>query len=721
MSATSQAQSTAPLPPTSLRLKPHVDSYRHVYQGRVWYVFHDRAAHRHYRISGEGAEFLGALDGRRGLDEILAALQARDPENAPDQEHVVQFIQQLHALDLLQTEVVPDVAKLDARRDALRRRRLISALRTPLSLKVKLLDPTRLLGVLLPWLGWIFSPVGMLLWLAVTAIGAGVGLTHWDELTRDVTDRLLSTENLLVAGAVYPVVKILHELGHGLALRRLGMEVRQIGVLFAAFIPVPYVDASASAVLERRSDRMMVGAAGILVEMFVGSLALMVWSQAEPGALRSVCYNIIVISGFSTLLFNGNPLQRYDGYYILTDLTGIPGLGMRSTQYLAGLFRRHVMGDAQALVPFVTPAERWWFLLYGPASFLYRLSLMLVISFYVAERYPGLGLILAAWSMLGYFASPMSGLATFLRTKRGPQARRGAAGLCALGVAVALLLFLVPAPRAVMAQGVVAMPDEAIVRPSVSGVFAEWLAQPGETVAAGQKIARLVEPAALSRLERAKARVAELHARLIEATATDAGRAAAIGEQLAQVRRDLDDAARDVAALDVRAPAAGVLLMIHPEDLPGRYVMHGEAFATVWNADRAVIRAAAAPADIADLRAILATHDSQRGRGIAIRPGWDAFAEMPARILRIVPAASDILPSTVLSLEGGGPFAVTRGSDNQPHTEEAVFEIDLRTEKDLPITFLNGRMNVRVALDPLPLGLQLWRQARLVFLRRLHA
>ena len=702
--------------PRSFRLKPHVDSYRHVYQGKVWYVFHDRAAHRYYRVSGEGAEMLGALDGRRGLEDVFKALQARNPETAPDAQAVLQFIHHLNALELLRSDTVPDVARLDARNTALRRRKFFQSLRSPLSLKFRLLDPTDLLSRLLPWLGWIFGPAGLLLWLAVVSMGALIGLMHWQELTADFSDRLLTMENIALASLAYPIIKVLHELGHGLALRRLGGEVREVGILFAAFMPVPYVDASASAVLVRRGDRMLVGAAGIMVEMFLGSIALLVWSQAEAGAIRVICYNIIVISGFSTLLFNGNPLQRYDGYYILTDLLGIPGLGMRSGQYLSGLFRRHVLGEANVVLPMANGAERWWFAFYGPTSFLYRLMLMLVIAFFVAEHYPGLGFLLAGWSLLGYLAPAATGLVGAVR-RIGPDGpRRGLVVVPLAIVTVAVLLFVLPAPQTLVVQGVVVMPEEATLRPAVAGVVVSMIQLPGAQVQKFDPLIQLEESSLEMRRLRARAEVDEWRARQIEAVAIDPGHAEASAEQLRHARQRLADADRDAAALVVRSPSEGVLLAARASDLPGRYVTRGETLGAIWSADRAVIRAVAPASWIADLRAGV-----NRGSTAEVRPGWDVLQSFTAEVVELVPQASDILPSAVLSIEGGGPFATTRGADGILRAAEALFEVVLRPHGGIPVRFLNGRVHVRFMLEPAPVGLQLWRQLRLLFLRRLNA
>ena len=698
------------------RLKPHVDSYRHVYRGKVWYVFNDRAAHRTFRVSGEGAEVIGSLDGRRGLDEILATLASRNQEAEavpPDPAQLSHFVAQLEALDLLDTGAVPDITRLDERRRAARRRSWTGQLRSPMSFRIPLFDPTRLLGMLMPACAWFFTPGGAAVWLAVVGTGAVIGVMNWGVLTADVTDRLLSAENLVVAGMVYPVIKALHELGHGLALRRLGMEVRQVGILFAAFIPTPYVDASSSTVLERRRDRIMVGAAGMAVELFLGGVALILWSLAEPGALRAVCYNVVVISGFSTLLFNGNPLQRYDGYYILSDLIGIPSLGARAGAYVSHGFRRIVLGEA-SVPPAGSRSERRLFLLYGPASFAYRFSLMLVISFYVAERYPGVGLMLAAWSVIGYVFPAVSGLAGWERRSRGmPSFRRGMVGLLAMGAVLALLLFVAPAPRAVVAQGVVAMPDADEVRPRIAATVASVLVRDGEPVAAGRPVLQLEDPGVVARLARMDARVREMKARATEALAADHPRAAVLAEQTAQAERERADAARDVESLVVRSPASGTLVLPAQADLPRRFVQKGETIATVWDAGRAVVRAVVPLSD-----ADLVRDDVRRAD---IRPSWDVSRSVPASLLRIVPQATDALPSAVLSLDGGGPFATTRERDNQPKAQEALFEIDVHSTAPLAVAFLNGRVHVRFVLSPEPVGWQLWRAVRLVFLRRLNA
>ena len=143
----------------------------------------------------------------------------------------------------------------------------------------------------------------------MTAFGA---VNQWSALSVHWEARFLDPGNLLSLWLLYPLVKGLHELGHGFATRHWGGEVHEMGVMLLVFTPVPYVDASASSAFPSRNQRMVVAAAGIMVELLLTGVALLLWSYSDPGLLRDLCFNVLVIGGVSTLLFNGNPLLRFD-------------------------------------------------------------------------------------------------------------------------------------------------------------------------------------------------------------------------------------------------------------------------------------------------------------------------------------------------------------------------------------------------------------------------
>lgn len=273
-------------------------------------------------------------------------------------------------------------------------------------------------------------------------------LPHWPELSHNFSDRLLAVDNLVVLYFVFPVLKGFHELGHATATKARGGEVHDLGLILLVMLPVPYVEASAASAFRSKYQRALVGAAGVAVELFIASIAFYLWLLAEPGVFRAALYNVMVIAGVSTLIFNGNPLLRYDAYYILADLIEIPNLASRSLRYWGHLLERYLLGAAKLEPPDGTAAEKAWFIVYGAASSVYRVLVTIFIALFIAGRFFFIGVLLALWAV---------GVMAILPIVRGIKHLTGSPSLKrhrtrAITVSVALLgligtfLFWVPMP-----------------------------------------------------------------------------------------------------------------------------------------------------------------------------------------------------------------------------------------------------------------------------------
>ena len=343
------------------RLRSHVEIHRHEYRGRLWYVLQDHAGGRSHRLTPAAYRLVGLMDGVRTVEQLWQLTDAQVSDAAPTQDEVIRLLGQLHAADALICDAPPDGQELFRRFQRHQRMRWKQRLWTPLAVRLPLFDPDRFLERGLPLVRPLFTGYGVGIWLAVVATGIILAGVHWTDLTQNIVDRALTPQNLLLLWLVYPVVKALHELGHGFAVKIYGGEVHEIGIMFLVLIPIPYVDASAASGFRGKYRRMTVGAIGIAVELFLGSLALFVWLNAEPGAVHAVAYNIMLISGVSTLLFNGNPLLRFDGYYVLADGLEIPNLGTRSNKFLGYLAQRYLFGTRDAESPANTFGEKVWF------------------------------------------------------------------------------------------------------------------------------------------------------------------------------------------------------------------------------------------------------------------------------------------------------------------------------------------------------------------------
>ncbi|KAH2824725.1 hypothetical protein KXV85_000456, partial [Aspergillus fumigatus] len=269
----------------------------------------------------------------------------------------------------------------------------------PLAMRLPVWDPDRFLETTLPLVRPAFSRTGALVWLATMLIALVLIGIHWSELTDGMSDRILAAESLLLTAMVFPVLKFFHELGHAYATKIGGGEVHELGLMVLVFAPVPYVDASASISFRSKWRRALVGASGMLTELFVAAIAMVLWTLVEPGLVRSLLFQTVLIAGLSTVLFNINPLLRFDGYYILSDLIEIPNLGARSPQYWAWLVNRLAFGlnDSPRAT---TPRERYWFLAYAPLALAYRILMLFSISIFVATHYFFVGALIAVWGLV---------------------------------------------------------------------------------------------------------------------------------------------------------------------------------------------------------------------------------------------------------------------------------------------------------------------------------
>jgi putative peptide zinc metalloprotease protein len=698
----------APLKP---RLRSHVHMDRHEYRGQDWYVIQDAFTGRHHRFSPEAYQLVGMMDGRRTLDQIWEAACARLGDHMPTQDEVIDLLSRLYRADLLQTSAVLDFSDLHERSLKGRRGRVISFLASPLAMRFPLIDPDRFLERTLPWVRPLLGWQVMLVWVLVVASAAALAVMNWDDLTGDFTDALLSMENLLLFSLIYPVLKILHEFGHAWLVKKEGGEVHEMGVMFLVFMPLPYVDASSSTAFRDKRRRMAVGAAGILVELFVASIMLFVWLGVEPGVVRALAYKTMLVAGISTVLFNGNPLLRFDAYYVLSDWLEIPNLGQRGTAYLGYLYQRYLMGMEEAESPARGRGEARWLLAYALASFAYRIWISFRIILFVAGKFFFIGILLAAWAVAMMLVMPAWRVAYFLAKDTRMQRKRSRVLISVLGplALVALFLFVAPVPLYTSCEGVVWVSEESRVFASASGVVEAVLAPGGSSVAPGDPLLRSMDPLLEARVRLLQARHEEYVTRRQASMNRDRTETAMIDEELRSIETELAHALEQQAALVTRSPARGVFVLQDEADLPGRFVRRGEAVGFITDPARMRVRALVTQADIERVRTDV--------RSVEVRLAEDIGRVRQARVAGEVPAASRILPSPAFSLEGGGRFALDPREKDAPTVLERLFQFDLEVEGEMP-TNVEGRVFVRFEHSPEPPALRVYRAVRRLFLSR---
>jgi putative peptide zinc metalloprotease protein len=691
------------------RLVQQVKIVRQPVRGEVWHVLAEASSGRQLRLNTAAWEFAGRCDGMRTVAQLWDLLVARLGADAPTQDDILRLVSQLHRGGMLQFDAAPDLSMLFQRRDEESRGRRRTWI-NPLLLKMKLFDPTRLLDRLEPAVRPLLGRGALIVWAVAVVLAALACIIHFPQLRAEAITRVTTPRMLWLAWLCYPVIKALHELGHAIAVRRYGGPVHEMGITLLMLTPAPYVDASAANSFERRGHRVAVSSAGIMVELALAAIAAAIWFAVEPGLVRDIAFVTLLICSVSTLLFNGNPLLRLDGYYVFTDAVDLPNLAARSSAWWSAWGHRLLRGQASVPDAPLGRGERKWLIAFAPLSSAYRLVLLFALIFWIGSYSWLLGW-LAALVLVGVLLMRFG--ASMLRASGGNRGLRARAmsTIGAIGVVAALLLFVVPAPNVVVARGVVWPPERAQLRPEVSGFVAQAPAGDGTEVAAGQVLLTLSEPALEAERARRASQLSGLQAQQYQALLENPARAADIAQDIARSEAELARAEQQVEQLQVRSQLAGRLVLPKPEDLAGSYAPRGAMLGYILGGAPANVRAVLDEQDVLQVR--------NRIRAIDVRLADQPGTAVAASLNHEVPGATRTLPSAVLGQSRGGPFAVDPSDKEGLRTTAPVFLVDVSVP-GYQAGRIGSRAWVRFDLGYEPIGLQWTRRLRQLLLRQFN-
>jgi putative peptide zinc metalloprotease protein len=351
-------------------LRASVRAHRQMFRGQEWMVLRDALTTDWFRITSEAWRFVSRLSTRRTVEEVWMEMVERDTDAALSQEEVVQLLGHLNLSNLLVFDRSGAGASLFERykkRTARERRALWMGF---LSIRIPLIDPDRALRLALPLIRLCLSPMGALIYLLLLAVAGKTLIDHSEALFSQGAG-LLAPSNLGLLYVGFIIAKVIHELGHAAVCRYFGGEVHKFGVMLLIFAPLPYVDATASWGFRKRGERLLTGSAGVLAELAVAAVAALIWAHTAPGAINAIAYNVIFVASVSSLLFNLNPLLRFDGYHMLVDLIDIPNLFQRSREQLKYLAERYLFRLPKAQPAARTASEAWLLPIYGVLSLVY--------------------------------------------------------------------------------------------------------------------------------------------------------------------------------------------------------------------------------------------------------------------------------------------------------------------------------------------------------------
>jgi putative peptide zinc metalloprotease protein len=656
-------------------LRPGVRISRQTHRGEVWYVLLDPINGVHQRVNRSGYELVGRLDGRHSCEDIWQAMLKRLGKTAPSQNEMIGTMSQLYEANLLSLSTRGDFDQLKAQGKKQQAQHAFSSV-NPLSFRVAVWRPGKWLDKMQAFSQLLFSVPSLLLWLTLVMLGLLTLGIQWRAFSSEVSTLWSHPYSLLISWLLYPILKLIHEMAHALAVRRYGGDVGEFGIRMLTLLPVPYVDASSSNLFAFKYQRAVVAAAGIAAEMALASLAILLWINLSPGLAKSICLFVVVIGGLSTLTFNANPLLKFDGYYVFTDLLELPNLAQRSQQYWKNLFRRYVFGQTELGNTTLAKGERPWLIGYGFASLVYRWILGITLVVLAASLHWTVGLAMLAASLFMLIGKPIYQLISYLVNDPSLSVQRPRAmfmsALIASLLIFALLLFKIPSTT--VAQGIVWAPEKTQVRALTAGFLDKLHVKDGQSVKEQQLIATLSNEDHNLEWNRLQAELAEARTERLVAMSTDALQMRTIEDRLGRLEAELSLLQKRIESLEVRAEAAGIIAIPRMNDLNSKFIKKGEQFAQIVTNDDTVIRVAVINHEASRVR--------NRTEGIELR--WPNAKKEPssANLLGEVPATVNTLPSAALGERGGGRIQIDPQGAEGVKTQEPVFLFDVQTKRD---------------------------------------
>ncbi|MEM1330863.1 MAG: PqqD family peptide modification chaperone [Planctomycetota bacterium] len=583
------------------RLRPRVIITRQRFRGRRWFVLTDPATNRFFRISPVSYELVALLDGTRTVDEVWRLVTERRGDDAPTQPETVELLGQLYQSNLLSADISPETEQLLKRG----RKRVGQKVKQQaiglMYFRLRLFNPDPILSRLEPLVRPLINKWGLLLWVALMITALIQLAPRWGDLFESVGSTL-APANWGWLAAVFVVTKLIHEFGHGVVNKSLGRrtagkaghggkegenlgQVPEFGVMMLVLFPAPYVDASSAWALPSKWHRVAVGGAGMIFELGIAAIAALVWLSTGPGELaHQIAYNAMFTASVATILFNANPLMRFDGYYMLSDLIEVPNLMSRAQEQIKHLFLKHVyrVENAQPATESRSEAAILW--TYGVMALSYRVFLFISITLYVMGLMFALGLLLAIWTAVAWFVLPTGKLIHFLASSPRLLEKRGRAIGSTLAMAATLLLAIgvIPMPDRRRAAGVVESVQKTPLFVATDGFIASASVRPGDRVERGEILLVGESPSLEQQARATRAAIAETEAMMREAQASSRESAAGIARDRAETLRDQLASLQDrLDALVVRAPHDGVFVGQDPTRFVGVYARRGEAIGEV--------------------------------------------------------------------------------------------------------------------------------------------
>lgn len=689
---------------SKIALRASVRVRRQVYRGLLWYVLFDPFTNKYYRLPQETYNFVSKLTTKKTIGEIWNDLLNSGVEDIPGQGEVIEILAQLYQANMLLYDGVEDGAKLFDRDNKSTQRKVKASLLNIFFLRIPLFDPEPILRRFKWVSSFFYSKFFLLAWFAAIFIAVKYGIENFDAL-KDQTQGFLAPSNIVWVYVSTILVKILHEFGHSFAVKKYGGEVHTMGIMFMLLAPLPYMDATASWAFRKKRHRIFVSAAGMLCEFFIAAVAMIIWANVGGGFIKNIAYNVLIMTSISTILFNINPLMRFDGYYILVDLLDMPNLQQHATQHLKYLLERYVFRKQDASKIAESWSESIIYTIYGLSSSIYRIFLFTGFIIAISQHYLILSVIMGIMLILSMAIIPVGKFLKYVYISPGLASVRLRAviiTMCFLGL-LFLGLFCLPVPNTFTAPGVIETTQNESTIVATSGRITKIYHNTGDSVSRGDTLVMLENDELLISLDQKKAEINEATLLYNKALNETPENMHPLKKRIEVLRQELDHLQIQKDRLALIANIDGIWNASDIADYEDRWVSKGDSLGMLLNTASFDFLAVISQEEVSRLFT-----DNSRNYTASVRLKGDAFTEIQVDNITAIPASSDKLPSEALSWQGGGDIETRMGQDYSEITAEPIYIVRASLKKSGMIqNLMHGRSGkIRFLLGKTPLALQ---------------
>jgi putative peptide zinc metalloprotease protein len=718
-----------------IRKRPDLVARRQHYLGRSYWVVKDPVGLNYFRFQEEEFAILQMLDGEISLDEIKERFEAEFPPQKITLEELQQFLGMLHRSALVVADVGGQGHQLRKRRDERKRKEWLAAATNILCIRFKGFDPERFLRRIYPYFTWLFSPVTLFL-CCLLALSAGtLVIVEFDVFRAKLPEfhQFFSIHNAFLLALVLGITKIIHEFGHGLTCTHFGGECHEMGIMVLVLTPCLYCNVSDSWLLSNKWHRAAIGAAGIYVEVVLASICTFLWWFSEPGMFHNLCLNVMFISSISTIIFNANPLLRYDGYYVLADLVEIPNLRQKATTILSRKLSEWCLGMEPPEDPFLPQRNQLFFALYSVAAAAYRWVVTFSICWFLYKLFEsydlkivGQGVVLM--SLYGLLIMPLYQAGKFFYVPGRIEQVKKPRFYTSLSVLSTLLLaiFFLPLPSSIICTLEIQARDAKPVYVDMAGTLVKQCVKSGQHVAAGQELAQLRNIDVDVKVGELEVKIKEFSTKLdnlMQQSISNpriADQIPSIQEAMAATEGQLAEKKRDLERLRLVAPVAGTVLPpsltpqrerddeklpvwsgtpLDPENL-GATLEQGVLYCQIGDAKR--------------LEAVLIVDQADRnlvrqGQSVDVKLEGIPFKTLHGEIIEIAGDPLKVTPQRLKTSSGGELPTKTDPATGIEKPMSTSYQARVPIDDPEGLILLGIRGQARVYTAWIPLGTRLWR------------